>query len=381
MLNIPLIKRNLARLGLSQTDLASLCNVSKEAVSTWLTGESTPRPAKLRKLCEIFSVEIEELFVENSDMAVEVMDPFSPANYKLTSSAKDKVKDQSAHLLELVQFLPLTTFFNSPVLTAPELAYDYIQLLAREVCSFRPTRKAANLTPITLEKLIQLHADLETCFVPQLKKQDSEMNFLLNIGDDRMRAPMFVFGIQIPTTYFKYALARLLGQACLGPSQKGADVDTFIAAFAYELLYPFDQAVQVIEGKSGLQELKALMTEQTQLHDVSYPVVFNQLALAATVDGIKPPVFDFNGSLAKWSAKMKTKSHSVASALYGNKSPSIASYVEKSEEIFSTHIFKAIGDWQINEGGRSPAFIREALNIELFQALAISILLTNRNKA
>ena len=67
MLNVTLIKSTMAELGLTGAKLGALCDVSKEAVSNWLSGESIPRPSKLQGLASALKVSIEDLFVPDPE--------------------------------------------------------------------------------------------------------------------------------------------------------------------------------------------------------------------------------------------------------------------------------------------------------------------------
>ena len=47
--------------GIRQEDLALYCGVDRSTVAKWETGKSTPRPAVLKKLAELFDCTIDEL--------------------------------------------------------------------------------------------------------------------------------------------------------------------------------------------------------------------------------------------------------------------------------------------------------------------------------
>ena len=63
---------------------------------------------------------------------------------------------------------------------------------------------------------------------------------------------------------------------------------------------------------------------------------------------------------------------SVVNTLFETDNLSTEEYVLKSEDTFKTPVFRALAQWQTKEGGRSPAFIASALNIELAQAVELS---------
>ena len=55
------LKALLAKRNMSQSDLADAAQIGRDAVSTYATGRTFPKPATLRKIAEALSVEIAEL--------------------------------------------------------------------------------------------------------------------------------------------------------------------------------------------------------------------------------------------------------------------------------------------------------------------------------
>ena len=47
---------------LTQKELAELMAVSYQTIQSWETGQSRPRPGKMRQLCEVLQIEPDELF-------------------------------------------------------------------------------------------------------------------------------------------------------------------------------------------------------------------------------------------------------------------------------------------------------------------------------
>ncbi|MHA0110935.1 helix-turn-helix domain-containing protein, partial [Klebsiella pneumoniae] len=70
MLNIPLILQSMQQRGLTRTALATACEVSKEAVSNWLSGQSLPRPRKLLRLAEILHIEVTQLMAPDDEPVI-----------------------------------------------------------------------------------------------------------------------------------------------------------------------------------------------------------------------------------------------------------------------------------------------------------------------
>lgn len=77
--------------GYSQEELANLLNVSRQTVSKWELGESTPDFDKIEPLCNLYGISADELIRGvNSDKVVsnEVKDEDNQENYKSTKVVK-----------------------------------------------------------------------------------------------------------------------------------------------------------------------------------------------------------------------------------------------------------------------------------------------------
>jgi len=73
--------------GLSQEELANRLNVSRQTISKWEVGDSTPDMEKLAAISELFQVSLEELVLDK----VPEKAPEKPAKSELYSDIKEKV--------------------------------------------------------------------------------------------------------------------------------------------------------------------------------------------------------------------------------------------------------------------------------------------------
>ena len=55
-------------MGLSQTELARLINVSQQSVAKWENGVSSPRTDKLPEIAKVLNCEISDLFKHESEV-------------------------------------------------------------------------------------------------------------------------------------------------------------------------------------------------------------------------------------------------------------------------------------------------------------------------
>ena len=73
--------------GLSQEELANRLNVSRQTISKWEVGDSTPDMDKLAAISELFQVSLDELVLDK----VPEKAPEKPAKSELYSDIKEKV--------------------------------------------------------------------------------------------------------------------------------------------------------------------------------------------------------------------------------------------------------------------------------------------------
>ena len=72
--------------GLSQEELANRLNVSRQTISKWEVGDSTPDMEKLAAISELFQVSLDELVLDK----VPEKAPEKPAKSELYSDIKEK---------------------------------------------------------------------------------------------------------------------------------------------------------------------------------------------------------------------------------------------------------------------------------------------------
>lgn len=369
MLNTTLIRTVMQQLGLSQSALADLCKVSKEAVSNWLSGESVPRPNKARALADVLKVSIESLFSGSDSVTEPVVAYRTHRNRAVTGNAKEAADDIARHLRELVPFVQRETLFAPPVLEAPELNDAYIREAVRQV---RARVGLAPTDPLTRARLLELHREFGSFLVPVFWGRDkSGHENALSVLLPDSRTSWVVFSLSAKNDDFNYWLAHELGHCYSLHVLQGDDGEQFAERFAQELLFPLEAATQALEGIESTSLLMEHANWYAGKYDLSVVTVIKQLDRAAQGAGHPKTGLD---NVAFWRAWNKNRKNvpTVSEALFGSSELSTEEYVLRSEEVFDTPFFRALAQWQVQEGGRSPAFISAVLNIELGSALELS---------
>lgn len=373
MLNTTLIREKMQQLGLSQTSLAELCKVSKEAVSNWLSGESIPRPNKAKALAAALKLSIEAVFAADEPNSVPIVAFRTRRNRPVTGEAKEAADDIARHLRELVPFVRRKTLFVPPVLEQPVLEDEYIREAVRQV------RARANVPmnePLSRERLLELHREFGSFLVPVLwgREKSGHENALSVLLPDS-RTSWVIFSLNAKDDDFNYWLAHELGHCYSLHVLQGTEGEHFSERFAQELLFPSEVAKHALEDVRSNSAPKERAAWYAGKFNISVVTVVKQLDKAAAWLGQEVTGLDSRAFWQDWS----TNRHSVptvAEQMFGVSELSTEEYVLKSEEAFDTPVFRALAQWQAQEGGRSPAFLSAALNIELSAAFELSHFLT-----
>ncbi|MES2040384.1 MAG: XRE family transcriptional regulator [Pseudomonadota bacterium] len=369
MLNLELLKTTMSSLGLSQTALADRCVVSREAVSNWLSGESIPRPSKLKILAEVLGLDVPSLFGNEQMLAEPVVAYRTQKNTAATDEAMEAANELARHLRELVPFVRGELLFTPPSLETPSVDEIYIRKVAQQ------TRMRIGLTPnapLTREQLLDLHHSFGSILVPVLwtgEKQGHENALSVYLPESKMS--WVIFSLNARNDDFNYWLAHELAHCYSLHTLQGDDGELFAERFAQELLFPRDAAIEaldsIVNSQSPLEHAKFI----ADAFDISVVTVIRQTDRLALEVGRHPTGLETSAFWEEWNANRELVP-TVAYSLFGPQSLDTSDYIENSEKAFKTPIFKALAKWQASEGGRSPSFIASALNIDLGQALELS---------
>ncbi|MBW8370365.1 MAG: helix-turn-helix domain-containing protein [Thiobacillus sp.] len=372
MLNTTLIKSAMVGQGLNQTALAEKCSVSKESVSNWLAGESIPRPNKLKSLAVALQLEVERLFAVDEADPTPLIAFRTKRNRPVTGPALEAAEDLAAHLRALVPFVRSRPVFAPPVLEDPQQDDEYIREAARQV---RARIGLAPKAPLSRAQLLGLLHDFGALLVPVLwdSKKAGHEN-ALSVFLPESGTSWVVFSLNSRDDDFNYWLAHELGHCYSLHALQGAEGEAFAERFAQELLFPMEVAVDALCAITSDSQRKERATWYAGSYGISVVTVFSQADRAARVHKKEPTGLNTRAFWADWQTN-RVRVPTVVESTFGVKELSAEEYVLKSEDEFSTPVFRALAQWQVAEGGRDPSFIASALNIGIGQAQELSHLL------
>jgi transcriptional regulator with XRE-family HTH domain len=364
-------------LGLSQSQLADRCEVTREAASKWLAGESIPRPKKLKALAESLGLDIASISLGNGPLPQPVVAYRTKGRLDATDEATDAAHDLARHLRQLAPFVREKSLYADPVLKFPELDDAYIRKAALQARA----RIGLNARePITREHLFALHHAFQSVLVPVFWSGDKDGHEnALSVYLPESEMSWVVFNLNARNDDFNYWIAHELGHCYSLHVLRDGAAEKFAERFAQELLFPYDAALETLaEIRASSAPLKHA-EEHAEARDISVVTVIRQMdrvaeSLGQPLTGLENDEFwkDWNANRAS----VKTAGY----ALFGSQSLSVKDYVEQCERKFRTPVFEALTKWQHQEGGRSPAFIAATLNIGLEDAIELSHFLMRRDQ-
>ncbi len=97
------IRKYRRKMGLTQVELASLCNLSQGALSGYETGRYEPDMATMHRLADFFDVSLDDLFgigTEEKELNMEM----SGIEYALIGEIRTLSEDEKKDILDYVKF-------------------------------------------------------------------------------------------------------------------------------------------------------------------------------------------------------------------------------------------------------------------------------------
>jgi transcriptional regulator with XRE-family HTH domain/Zn-dependent peptidase ImmA (M78 family) len=373
MLNLQVINDTLRSLSMSQAALAERCHVSREAVSNWLSGESHPRPMKLKAIAETLGLEVKSLLQPNLSN-VPVVAYRTKKKEPATDSSMVAAVELAVQLRQLVPFAH-SPYFSPAWLDCPRVDHDYVYEVTQRL---RNKLGLSKNEPISRDQLLDLHHEFGSILVPVRWDGDrTGHENALSVYLPDSKSSWVVFSLNARNDDFNYWLAHELGHCYSLPMLVGDEGEDFAELFAQELLFPTDAANTAVEEIFSHPTPILRAHYLAEAYNISIVTVVKQTERMAAASGRKFISLQTESFWKEWN-ETRDLVPTVARALFGGDEVSVDQYVEISEMFFKTPIFTAISKWQQQEDGRSPAFISSVLNVDLEEAVELSHLLMKR---
>jgi transcriptional regulator with XRE-family HTH domain/Zn-dependent peptidase ImmA (M78 family) len=375
MLNVDLIKKRMRALGLTGPQLAEACEVSKQAVSDWLEG-AVPRPKTLLLLSDALQVEVDELIVDEEDEVPEPVVAYRMRGNRLpTAAAKEAGDEVARHLRQIAPLAGGETFFTHRRIPEHLLKQDCVEQAA---AAARALLKLQPVEAVTHKHLFELFEKVGAVLVPVFwggDKDGHENAMSVYLPDSCTTWVLFNLGCRFDD--FSYWLAHELGHAVSLHVLQDDAGEKFAERFAQELLFPKEVARQALDEIRAASKPMTVVNWYAGRYQVSVVAVVKAADRVAAEAGEKPTGLAKPMFYAQWK-RSGSKVPTAARELFGTDSPAPLEYVVKSEELFGTPVFRALGELQRIDGRRNPAFVAATLNVTIGEALMLSQALWER---
>lgn len=366
-LNIDALRDALKSKGLNAAAVADKLNVSREAVSKWLNGESIPRPDKLLRLGALLSMGFGDLMVR------EDAEPYAPVvAFRKMKGTKTKdghfehAKEMGRLLEQLVPLLPFDTLKVPPTFKNPTCDYDYIR---RATAAVRADMHVAMDEPLDFPHLIKRFGQLQTVLIPVLWGTKQRHENAVHIYLPKSGTTWVYLNLDVNVHDFKFWMAHELGHT-LTPDVRGDEGENFADAFAAALLFPHELAEKAyaeVRGMPVSTQFDIIQAWAMRLL-ISPFTVYSQLNAFAAHKGMAVP--KPNDLIHKVTTIFNSNYPIVSNQLLGTKTHEPSTYIKTAQEYFETPFFEVLGQY-LRTSDRGPGFVQTVLDTSLLDAKAI----------
>ena len=357
----------MAASGLNQAAVARELDVSREAVSKWLKGRSTPRPDKLLRLALLLDLTLDQMVARVPDAADPVV-AFRKMGARKTTEAHIARAQKMGRLLEpVVPFLPFDELVVPPVLKEPRLAYEYVERVAGAI---RAEIGLDASDVLDFEHLIHRFRELQAVLIPVLWGARDRHENALHIHLPESATTWVYLNLDSEVHDFKFWMAHELAHV-LAPRLHGDKGEDFADSLASALLYPRQAAeagyrdVRSLRGGGArMNVVKGIARELT----ISPITVHERLRCYAESEGL--PAIDLGNAIYGAARNVNREYRTVSEALFGDGAPEPAEYIRVSRELFESPFYDALAAC-LGERPRSAGYVQSVLDIPLLDAKAI----------
>lgn len=366
-LNVNALRHGMDEAGLSPAGLAKSLEVSREAVSKWLGGESIPRPDKLLKLALLLGLTFDQLVSRLEEAQEPVVAFRKQGAHKTTTQHVDRAKEMGRLLRPLAPYLPFDELIRPATLKQPSLEYGYLQKVATKL---REEIGVTQTDRLDFHHLIKKFRELQAVLIPVLwGKKDRHENALHIYLPDSLTTWVYL-NLDSDVHDFKFWMAHELGHIHAS-SLRGDEAEDFADAFAAALLFPQPLAMQAYHavaavGNKGKQmnRIKAI----AETHVISPITVYFEINKYAANQGLRR--IDFGNAIYGAAKNLSKVYYSVSESLFDGVKPEPARYMEVTEKQFDSPFFAALKRY-LAENEKGAGYIQTVLDTSLLDAKAL----------
>lgn len=366
-LNIEAVDNALSELGISQAKVASLLSVSREAVSKWLSGKSTPRPDKLLDLAILIGLDVEGISYSEMDSSEPVIAFRKRGASKITDEFVAHAKHMGRLLEPLTIYLPFDQLVAPVRLKDPSCDFDYLEATSVTV---RKKLRIGQETPIDFPDLVGLFREFQAVLVPVMWGEKKNHRNALHIYLPESTTTWVFLNLDSNVFDFLFWMTHELGHV-LTPDLRDTPAEDFADNFAGAILFPTAMCKQLHN------ELRRKRNKSSQLSsivnwaaEIGISPITIERRINAYADRIDEPGFDFGNSIYAVATRLNQEYYTVRESIFGEEPPKADDYIRTCEEIFDTPFFGALGA-HLSGSDVESSYVQTILDIPLSDAKSI----------
>ena len=373
VLNIQNITAAMEVAGLSPANISQNLDVSREAVSKWLSGRSVPRPDKLLKLALALDLKFDELTLRGDDQNEPVIAFRKRGNNKTTEAHIARAKDMGHMLSALVPYLPYDLLVQPATLKNPSTDYSYIQKIAKKI---RSEIGLAQDDELTFAHLIKKFNDLQAVIIPVLWGKKVKHENALHIYLPESMTTWVYLNLDVEVHDFKFWMAHELSHVYT-PELRGNDAEDFADSLAGALIFPesiaetvYSEVVRSRTDKSRIVKIR----NYADCYSISLISVFYEINKYAEHNKL-PLVEIEQGSLFGANTNFNKRYRTIAQTIFEDELPTSKNYMQACSELFDTPIYDVLKTYLL-ENNKTAGFVQSILDVPLLDAKGIHAELT-----
>jgi transcriptional regulator with XRE-family HTH domain len=369
-LNIPALDDALIKAGFNQAALAEKLNVSREAVSKWMKGESFPAPAKLLRIGKLLGLGFEQLVTLPPATAVPVVSFRKKQHRKTKDVHLDNARETGELLKRLVPYLPKQELTHPPTLKDPSADYAYVQKVAVQL---RKEMKLEGKEVIEFSDLIAKFNELHAVIIPALWGGQQNHGNALNIHLPDSHTTWVFVNLDSNAVDFKFWMAHALGHS-LAPDLGGEPGEDFADHFAQALLFPEPQAAKL---RAELQRIGSVTARLARIQNEAHKHVISPWTMRRALEdyeqahGLAKTDLGEAGRFMAALVKFVKAFPTISEHLFKQSPPKPAQYTAVARSVFKSPFFEALAGFCKVEAG-AEHFIHRVLGVSLADAKALS---------
>ena len=365
-LNIKNINEKLESMGLTQSKLASELGVSRQIISNWMKKEKYPRPERLLRLAKLLKLSFDEIVLKIATEEEPIIAFRKKGRHKISEDYIESAKYMGSLLEKLVPYLPFDRFSRPSSLIDPNLEYEYIHQVTKEI---RKEIGATGTSEISFKSLISYFNQYHAFIIPVFWGTRDQHENALHIYLPKTMTTWIYLNLDSKTHDFKFWMAHELGHV-KSPDLKGDEAEDFADAFAGALLVDEETAAnEYIQ----MRRLRTIPKQISRLKEIAEKLVVSPLTVYYEINKCARHMneseidLETNRTIYKATTVFNKQFHSVSEHLFENKKPTATEYISCSKKAFQSPFFETLISF-LKDNKKSAGFIQNLLNLPLADA-------------